>query len=279
MICSFTAESWVILSPIEQSIKAKIEAIGVPLKNWDIQINYGIKTGYNEAFIISGEKRKELIEQDPKSAEIIRPILRGRDIKRYGYEFADLWLINTHNGIREKGIKPINIDDYPAIKNHLDKFYPELEKRLDKGITPYNLRNCAYIEDFSKQKIVYIEIMTDNPKEGYDFPAFSFDSMGCICLNTAYIMTGDIQELKYILAVLNSKLGKQLVKFYVTQLQNRQFRMLHQSVKNFPIPKANMEIKQQIEEALQEQDYQKIDNLVYEMYHLSEEEIHCVENQ
>ncbi|MDR2342016.1 MAG: Eco57I restriction-modification methylase domain-containing protein, partial [Campylobacteraceae bacterium] len=84
-----TSGSWVILSPIEQQIKAKIEAVGTPLRDWDIQINYGIKTGLNEAFIISEEKRKELIEQDPKSADIIRPILRGRDIKRYGYEFAD----------------------------------------------------------------------------------------------------------------------------------------------------------------------------------------------
>ncbi|MDR1022811.1 MAG: class I SAM-dependent DNA methyltransferase, partial [Prevotellaceae bacterium] len=80
-VCSFGAGSWVVLSPIEQRIKAKIEAVGTPLKDWDININYGIKTGFNEAFIISGEKRKELIEQDPKSEEIIRPLLRGRDIK------------------------------------------------------------------------------------------------------------------------------------------------------------------------------------------------------
>ncbi|GBU23863.1 hypothetical protein R83H12_00482 [Fibrobacteria bacterium R8-3-H12] len=157
--CSFNInESWVILSPIEQRIKQKIEKIGTPLKDWDIQINYGIKTGFNDAFIISGEKRKELIKEDPKSDEIIRPILRGRDIKRYGYDFADLWLINTHNGIKEKGIKPINIDDYPAIKKHLDKYYSELEKRQDKGDTPYNLRNCAYTEDFFKQKIMYSEL-------------------------------------------------------------------------------------------------------------------------
>ena len=91
-------------------------------------------TGYNEAFIIDGKKKDELIAQDPKSAEIIRPILRGRDIKRYGYDFADLWLINTHNGIKEKGIKPINIEHYPAIKKHLDQFYAQLEKRADKVI-------------------------------------------------------------------------------------------------------------------------------------------------
>ncbi|MGQ3648874.1 hypothetical protein [Ornithobacterium rhinotracheale] len=141
-----------ILSPIEQQIKSKIEKIGIPLKDWDIQINYGIKTGYNDAFIISGSKKDEILanckteEERKKSAEIIRPILRGRDIKRYGYDFADLWLINTHNGIKEKGIKPINIDDYPAIKKHLDQYWTRLEKRADQGVTPYNLRNCAYME-------------------------------------------------------------------------------------------------------------------------------------
>ncbi|MGQ3537761.1 Eco57I restriction-modification methylase domain-containing protein, partial [Ornithobacterium rhinotracheale] len=149
-------DSWVILSPIEQQIKSKIEKIGIPLKDWDIQINYGIKTGYNDAFIISGSKKDEILanckteEERKKSAEIIRPILRGRDIKRYGYDFADLWLINTHNGIKEKGIKPINIDDYPAIKKHLDQYWTRLEKRADQGVTPYNLRNCAYMEDFYK---------------------------------------------------------------------------------------------------------------------------------
>ncbi|WKL44883.1 Eco57I restriction-modification methylase domain-containing protein [Flavobacterium sp. ZE23DGlu08] len=103
----FKNDSWVVLSAIEKQIKDKIEKIGTPLKNWDVQINYGIKTGYNEAFIIDGKKKEELIKEDAKSAEIIRPILRGRDIKKYSYEFADLWLINTHNGVKEKDIKPV----------------------------------------------------------------------------------------------------------------------------------------------------------------------------
>ena len=96
--CFESSESWVILSPIEQSIKRKIESIGTPLKDWDIQINYGIKTGFNDAFIISTEKRNEILdncssdEERTKTAELIRPILRGRDIKRYGYDWADLWL-------------------------------------------------------------------------------------------------------------------------------------------------------------------------------------------
>ncbi|MFA7449155.1 MAG: type II restriction endonuclease, partial [Weeksellaceae bacterium] len=107
-ICNFSnSETWNILSPIEQRIKAKIEAVGIPLKDWDINIYRGILTGYNEAFIIDGKKKDELIAEDPKSAEIIRPILRGRDIKRYNYDFADLWLINTHNGVKEKGINRI----------------------------------------------------------------------------------------------------------------------------------------------------------------------------
>ena len=102
-MCSFTTkDSWVILSPIEQSIKQKIESVGTPLKDWHISINYGIKTGFNDAFIISGAKRDEIMancktdEERHKTAELIRPILRGRDIKRYEYNFADLYLINTH---------------------------------------------------------------------------------------------------------------------------------------------------------------------------------------
>lgn len=92
-ICKFNSnQSWVINSPLEQRIIKKIEAIGTPLKDWDVRINYGVKTGFNDAFIISGEKRQQLLEEDPKSAEIIRPILRGRDIKRYRYDYENQYL-------------------------------------------------------------------------------------------------------------------------------------------------------------------------------------------
>ncbi|MDO5523784.1 MAG: Eco57I restriction-modification methylase domain-containing protein [Bacteroidia bacterium] len=144
--------SWVILSDIEMRIKEKIEKVGIPLKDWDINIYRGILTGYNEAFIIDGKKKDEILsnckteEERLKTDGLIRPILRGRDIKRYSHDFADLWLINTHNGIKEKGISPININDYPAIKEHLDNYFLKLEKRADKGNTPYNLRNCVYLE-------------------------------------------------------------------------------------------------------------------------------------
>jgi len=147
----------VILSDIEQRIKAKIEAIGTPLKDWDIQINYGIKTGFNDAFIIDGKKRAELIAQDPKSEEIIRPILRGRDIKRYGYEFADLYIITTFPSLK------IDIESYPAVKQHLLSFgYDRLKQTGDKGARKKTNNkwfetqdSISYWEDFSKQKIIW----------------------------------------------------------------------------------------------------------------------------
>ncbi|MCQ2976311.1 MAG: restriction endonuclease, partial [Bacteroidales bacterium] len=147
------SDSWVILSTIEQSIKHKIESVGTLLKDWDINIYRGVLTGYNEAFIISTEKRNEILsnckteEEKNRTAELIRPILRGRDIKRYGYDWANLWLINTHNGVKGK-FPRININEYPALKQHLDKYWDKIEKRADQGDTPYNLRNCAYLEDF-----------------------------------------------------------------------------------------------------------------------------------
>ena len=129
----------------------------MPLKDWDIKINRGILTGCNEAFIIDGKTKDRLIEEDSRSAEIIRPILRGRDIKRYSYDFKDMWLIAAHNGysLGGKKISPVNIEDYPVIKAHLDQYWEQISERDDKGCTPYNLRNCAYMDDFSKQKIVW----------------------------------------------------------------------------------------------------------------------------
>ena len=200
--CAFaTSDSWVILTPIEQSIKRKIEAVGTPLKDWDIQINYGIKTGCNEAFIIDEAKRAELIAADPKSAEIIRPILRGRDIKRYGYNFAGLYLIAAHNGVPEKDIPRVNIDDYPAVKRHLDQYWDKISTRSDKGDTPYNLRSCAYMEDFSKPKIVWGEI-SDRTK-------FALDNDGeFVPEATTFLMTGE--HLDYLLCFLNSALSEYL---------------------------------------------------------------------
>ena len=202
--CDFNnSDSWVILSPIEQSIKRKIEAVGTPLKDWDINIYRGVLTGYNEAFIISTEKREEILancqseDERTRTAELIRPILRGRDIKRYGYDWANLWLINTHNGIKGK-LPRIHIEDYPAVKAHLDQYWDKISKRADKGDTPYNLRNCAYLEDFSKPKVMW-KIIGCNIN-------FCFDEKQFICNNAVNIMIGNKTNLIQFVGLMNSKL-------------------------------------------------------------------------
>ncbi len=227
-----TGSSWSILSPIELSIKRKIEAVGKPLKDWDITINYGIKTGCNEAFIIDGAKREEILNNCKTTAErertdaLIRPILRGRDIKRYKAEWAGLYVLNVHNGIKEKNIPPIKIEEYPAIKAHLDLYWDKIAKRSDKGDTPYNLRNCVYMEDFLKQKIVWAE-MTNAPKFVLDNDCMFID-------NTEYFLTGD--NLEYIVCILNSKLYTWLFdKICAKGMGARKWRK--QYVEVLPIPK------------------------------------------
>ena len=188
--------------------------------------------------------------------------MRGRDIKRYGYDFADLYLINTHNGVKEKGIKRINIEDYPAVKAHLDLFYPQLEKRADQGDTPYNLRNCAYIEDFSKQKIVYQEL-TQGSCFYLDKEAHFFIS------NTGYLITG--RDLEYLILFLNSKFIEFVFKsFYSVSLGGSGIRWLAQCIENLPIPIAkNTDYKR----VKTEDDIKKY---VYTAYNLSEEEINYI---
>ncbi len=198
--CSFRKDAWSILSEIELSIKEKVESIGKPIKEWNVNIYRGVLTGYNDAFIINSEKRDEILEkcvndeERERTAAIIRPILRGRDVARYRYNWADLWLINTHNGIKGK-LERIHIEDYPAIKQHLDCYWDKVMPRADQGDTPYNLRNCAYLDDLNKTKIVWIEL--------------SDESKFAICddyipLNTVFFLTG--QHLSHILGLLNSKL-------------------------------------------------------------------------
>jgi hypothetical protein len=194
-----SSDSWVILNSIEKRIKEKIERAGKPLKDWDISINYWIKTGCNEVFIIDKTKRDELIEKDSKSAELIRQILRGRDIERYKINFSELYLINIHNGIPSKKIPPIDVKKYPAIKEHLDQFLERIKNREDQGITPYNLRSCAYMDDFSKQKIVWGEI-SDKPKFALDYDGTYYPEA------TTFILTGD--HVEYLFAILNSKISE-----------------------------------------------------------------------
>ena len=136
-----SGSSWVVLSTIEQQIKTKIEKAGIPLKDWDVNIYRGILTGYNEAFIIDTATRDKLVAASPNSAEIIRPILRGRDVEKYRANWQGQYLIASHTGYKDvngKIIPPINIEKYPAVKEHLDAYWKEISVRQDKGITPYN---------------------------------------------------------------------------------------------------------------------------------------------
>lgn len=210
-------EAWVVASDIEQQIKAKIEAKGIPLKAWDISIYRGVLTGLNEAFIINTETKERLCNEDPKSAEIIKPILRGRDIKRYVADWAGLWIIfipwhfPLHKdlsiiGSSEKAEQEF-IKQYPAIYRHLSSFKKELSarNRAETGIRYewYALQRCAatYYEEFEKEKIVYREISEQMNA--------TYLKESVYCNNKAYIITG--KQLKYLLSIFNSTLFNNVI--------------------------------------------------------------------
>ena len=273
--CRFdSSDSWVILSPIEQSIKRKIESIGTPLKDWDIQINYGIKTGFNDAFIINTEKRNEILdncsseEERTKTAELIRPILRGRDIKRYGYDWANLWLINTHNGI--KGIKPrIDINDYPAVKAHLDQYWDKISKRADKGDTPYNLRNCAYLDDFLLPKIVYPNMTKYLP--------FVYDDKKHLTNQKCFIITGE--NVAFLTAFFNSSLFKFCFRDSFPELQGGTRELSKIFFDKIPVIQVDFPTNEVFEKQLLDiqEEYTKskaieIDTMIFDLYNLSKEE-------
>ena len=280
-VCDFSgSDSWVILSEIEQSIKNKIEAIGTPLKDWDIQINYGIKTGFNDAFIISTEKRDEILancktdEERQRTADLIRPILRGRDIKRYGYDWAGLWLINTHNGVKGK-YPPIDIKDYPTVKKHLDSYWDKIEKRDDKGVTPYNLRNCAYMDDFFKPKIIFQEIVQESQ--------FMIDNkMHFMCNDTCRIIVG--KDIDFLLGIMNSKLFFYAIKTYYGGggLGKHAVRMKHTFFQQFHCIKADPYIKKLVNSIVTTGSLtteNEINTQVYKLYNLTPEEIDYIENR
>ena len=219
-----------------------------------------------------------MIAADPKSAEIIRPILRGRDIKRYEYTFADLWVIAAHNGVKSQNIPPVNIEDYPAIKQHLDQYYEKLANRADKGDTPYNLRNCVYMDDFSKQKIVWGEI-SDKPK-------FAIDTTGQFVPEaTTFLMVGC--HLKYLLCFLNSSVYEYLFAKYGTTTGMGTLRWKKYLIELLPIPKVALEQEQQVVELLdkllvindeeQQSLIHEIDNVIYNLFNLNSNEIALIE--
>ncbi|HED0829941.1 TPA: Eco57I restriction-modification methylase domain-containing protein [Campylobacter jejuni] len=296
---SLSKESFTFSDENTSALKAKIERIGTPLKEWQgLNIYRGILTGYNEAFIITTEKRNEILAnckdeaEKERTAKLIRKMLRGRDIKRYSYEWAGLWVINTHNGYKSKNgekIEAINIEHYPSLKKHFDEFYPQLEKRADKGLTPYNLRNCAYIEEFEKEKIVW------NPVSGEYL--FSYIKEHIFFNNSLFMMTLDVFSLKYILAFMNSNCYKWLITLKTNLIQTGSYAYgAKDKIERLPIPKINskneklanelislvdeiLKAKEQDKNANTQELENKINSLVYKLYNLNEEEIKIIEGK
>jgi hypothetical protein len=260
-------------------------------------------TGFNDAFFIDGKTREKLIAEDPKSEELIKPLLRGRDINAWVTE-NEQYLINPHNGIKERNIAPINIDEYPAIKKHLDQFIDKLIKRGDKGDTPYNLRNCAYLEEFAKPKIMY-------PNMTSVFP-FTYDETGSFGNDKSFIITlrhsdpgehGSIGEesseilLKALLAIFNSNLVKLWIWYNCPELMGGTREIRKAYFENLRIPLNNAELLQQLAsladeiirlkkencEAAQKQiaDLEtQVNTLVYQLYGITDtEEIEAVEKR
>jgi len=226
---TFGEKEWIIQPKAHFNILQKMQS-GVALKDMPLSIYRGILTGYNDAFFIDGATKDRLVAEDPRSAEIIKPLLRGRDIQAWMPEWDELYLINPHNGVKGKGLAPICIDDYPAVKQHLDIFLDKLSRRIDKGITPYNLRNCDYIDEFSKPKIMY-------PNMTSLFP-FIYDEKGFFGNDKTFMITanGDTVNLKYITAILNSRLCKLWIWYNCPELQGgtREIRKVY--FENFCIP-------------------------------------------
>ncbi len=270
---------WSILSSLEQSVLEKMLSKGTPLKDWDVNINSGIKTGYNKAFIIDNKIKNALVDKDLKSAEILKPMLRGRDIRRYLTPWTGQWLVDTHNGFGH--VAPVTVDKYPAIKSHLDTYYQYLDKRGDKGKTPYNLRDCAYYEEFAQEKLIWIELV--------DRGRFTYDNSGIFCGNSAYILSG--HSIKYLCSLLNSTLIYWFMNSTALTSGMGATRWIKTFVERIPIPKVS-DVKQHpfidlVDRILAAKDADpnadtshlewEIDRLVYDLYGLTEEEATAIE--
>ena len=280
---------WVILSRIERDIMEKINRIGTPLKEWDISINYGIKTGYNDAFIIDNKTKEKLIKEDPKSAELIKPVLRGRDVERYEHNWdkTKLWLITAFPSLK------LDIDRYPAVKKYLLSFGKQRLEQTGRTLPDgtksrkktthswYELQDtCAYHAEFERDKIVWSDISTE--------PTFHVLEGGMYINNTSYMIVGN--NLKYHLGVLNSSVIAFYLPTIATGLGKKGVRYFKQFVEKLPVPRMNEKtctIVQLVDKVIHSKRDGKntdsleseIDRLVYQLYGLTEAEIDLVEDR
>ncbi|GAA7696776.1 class I SAM-dependent DNA methyltransferase [Helicobacter pylori] len=295
---ALSAESFIFANASFLDLRDKMESVGTPLKDWDIQIYRGILTGANEAFIIPTEKREEILnacktqEERKRTAAFIKPILRGKDIKRYSYEWAGEWVIATFPSLK------LDIDDYPSLKTYLSQFRPRIDQSGEKDCRKKTNNQwfetqdtIAYHEDFEKEKIVYGEIVQE--------PRFYLDNGECklgyfYAEATSFILTGE--HLHYLLGMLHSKLITFAFKtFYAGGgLGESGYRYKKAFIERLPIPKITpqnqelarkitdcakqiLEAKEKDPKANTQKLEKEIDALVYQLYHLTDEEIKTIE--
>ncbi|HFF9576911.1 TPA: class I SAM-dependent DNA methyltransferase [Campylobacter jejuni] len=296
---SLSKESFTFSNENTSALKAKIERIGTPLKEWyRLNIYRGILTGYNEAFIITTEKRNEILAnckdeaEKERTAKLIRKMLRGRDIKRYSYEWAGLWVIGTFPSLK------IDIEQYPALKQYLSQFLPRIEQSGEKGCRKKTSNkwfetqdNIAYYEEFEKEKIVY-------PNMNKEFIAF-FDNEFFVLNQKCFILShqsNNKKELLYLTALLNSNVNFYYFKQIGAKLGASGYEMSKIFVEKLPIPKINsknqkiadelinladeiLKAKEQNKNANTQELENKINSIVYKLYNLTEEEIKIIENK
>lgn len=293
---SLSKESFAFNDESTNALKTKIEKLGTPLKDWHgLNINYGIKTGLNEAFIITTEKKDEILanckdeDEKERTAKLIRKMLRGRDIKRYSYEWAGLWVIGTFPSLK------LDIEQYPALKQYLSQFLPRIEQSGEKGCRKKTSNkwfetqdNIAYYEEFEKEKIVWNRISSDL--------CFSYDNQKNFILDSMFSITfySNI-NLKYLIANLNSSISKFWIKNNAATLGDGIYGAKIY-IEKLPIPKINsknqklvdelinlvdeiLKAKEQNKNASTQELENKINSLTYKLYNLTEDEIKIIENK
>jgi len=274
-----SADKWLFETDAERELAEKLKAAGPALADWDLTINFGIKTGYNTAFVIEKELRDQLIAADPKNEELIKPLLRGRDIQKFKAEFAEQYVVATFPA------KQYNIKDYPAVEKYLKTFGARLDQSGKKGSRKKNSNkwfetqdNIAYYEAFKQPKLVWKRIGS--------ILRFSYEEEEIYCLDSTCIATGP--HLKYLLAVLNSKLCRHELFRIAPKTGTGDLIISVQALNPIhvpiPTPAQEEQITQLVERRLaasskeeQRQIEEEIDRAVYALYGLSEEEIKMVE--
>ena len=273
----FNSKSWNLAEPKLVELQKKLESSGKTLEEFQTKIRLGIATGSNEAFLIDEDQKQEFCKKNPINAEIIKPVLRGRDISRYSYTLSGQYILLSKNGV--------NVErDYPDIYEHLESFGDRFKNRGAQGQHWTNLRACSFYNDFKKEKIVWIELS--------DLGRFALCNEEVYLLNSAYFLLPPPSiDSKFLLSILNSS----TIRFYLNLVAETSgmgtSRWINNYVKDFPIPVVVHEQQTEIIEIVNQildakcsdldadtTDLEnEIDRLVYALYDLTPEEIAIVE--